>query len=81
MEEATKQIGSEFANITILSDDVTHLSLLTLVYRASPTPVNSSMPFVPECIETARETIHRHQDCMALMGSVHSIYFKGYVHW
>lgn len=81
MEQTKGKINSEFAAFVAISDDVIRLSLLTLVYRASPTPPDSSMPFIPECIEAARATLKRHQDCMSAIGSVHSVHFPSYVHW
>ncbi|KAI0378568.1 hypothetical protein F5Y04DRAFT_147304 [Hypomontagnella monticulosa] len=45
----------------MLSEKITILSTLTLVYRAIPSP---SSAFSPECIETARTAIHVHNQFM-----------------
>lgn len=81
IDEAGKAIGSELANFIALSDDVVRLSLLTLVYRASPTPIGSSTAFAPQCIKTARMTLQRHQDCIAIIGNADSVFFPTYIHW
>ncbi|KAH7120307.1 hypothetical protein B0J13DRAFT_457112, partial [Dactylonectria estremocensis] len=79
--EASKKIGHTFANFITVSDDILCLSLLTLVYRASPSPPESSTPFISECIDAARRCLRRHQDCMAIIENVHSANFTIYMHW
>lgn len=81
LQEAKKKMGSYFMDFVIVSDDVLRLSLLTLIYRASPLPANSRSTFIPECVEAARATLQRHQDCMDLLGKDNSFYFPSYVHW
>ncbi|RSL53192.1 hypothetical protein CEP53_007829 [Fusarium sp. AF-6] len=81
LQEARKKMGSYFMDFVIVSDDVLRLSLLTLIYRASPLPANSRSTFIPECVEAARATLQRHQDCMDLLGKDNSFYFPSYVHW
>ncbi|KAF4973961.1 hypothetical protein FZEAL_9089 [Fusarium zealandicum] len=80
-EEAKKELGEYFMDFVVVSDDVLRLSLLTLIYRASPLPANSRATFVPECVKAARATLQRHQDCMDLLGKDNSFYFPSYVHW
>ena len=81
MDKASNSGKGELASFLVVSDDVLRLSLLTLVYRASPPSVESPTPFIPECIEAARLTLQRHQDCMAVIENVHSIYFPVYISW
>ncbi|KAM0259266.1 hypothetical protein ACHAPA_010833 [Fusarium lateritium] len=64
-----------------LSDDVLRLSLLTLVYRASPTSPGSPSAFIPDCLEAARATLQRHQDFMTTFNNITSTYLTAYVHW
>ncbi|KAF5021506.1 hypothetical protein F66182_6449 [Fusarium sp. NRRL 66182] len=73
------KLGDYFLKYVIVSDDVLRLSLLTLIYRATPPPSKST--FVPECIDAARATLQRHQDCMDLLGKDNPIYYPSYVHW
>ena len=69
-------------DFVIVSDDVLRMSLLTLIYRATPPPPsNSRATFIPECIDAARATLQRHQDCMDLLGKDNTLYFPSYVHW
>ncbi|KAF5010763.1 hypothetical protein FDECE_3093 [Fusarium decemcellulare] len=81
LQEAKKTLGDYFMDFIVVSDDVLRLSLLTLIYRASPLPPNSRATFIPECVEAARATLRRHQDCMDLLGQGNSFYFPSYVHW
>ncbi|KAM5383562.1 hypothetical protein ACJZ2D_002011 [Fusarium nematophilum] len=80
--DAKEKLGEFFLDFIVVSDDVLRLSLLTLVYRASPLPANSQSTFIPECVQSARATLQRHQDCMELLSrdSV-SFYFPSYVNW
>ncbi|KAJ4024118.1 hypothetical protein NW766_000350 [Fusarium irregulare] len=80
-KEVKTKLGEYFIDFILISDDVLRLSLLTLVYRATPAPPGSRVTFIPECIEAARATLQRHQDCMDLLGHDNVLYFPSYVHW
>lgn len=70
------------------SDQVSFLSSLTLVYRAIPAGMGVGMQtgqqafstFTPECIETARQAMQTHEECMKLMGSNLWV-AASYIHW
>ncbi|KAF4963536.1 hypothetical protein FSARC_8473 [Fusarium sarcochroum] len=80
--EVRTKLGGYFMDFVIVSDDVLRMSLLTLIYRATPPPPgNSRATFIPECIDAARATLQRHQDCMDLLGKDNTLYFPSYVHW
>ncbi|RGP59628.1 hypothetical protein FLONG3_11144 [Fusarium longipes] len=79
--EVKTKLGEYFMDFILISDDVLRLSLLTLIYRATPAPPGSRATFIPECIEAARATLQRHQDCMDLLGRDNVLYFPSYVHW
>lgn len=64
-----------------VSDDVLHLSLLTLVYRAAPPSKEASTTFSSNCIKTAQATLQRHHDCMEVISKTDNIYFPKYIHW
>ncbi|KAL4723265.1 hypothetical protein ACLX1H_009755 [Fusarium chlamydosporum] len=80
-KEVKTKLGEYFIDFILISDDVLRLSLLTLIYRATPAPLGSRITFIPECIEAARATLQRHQDCMDLLGRDNALYFPSYVHW
>ncbi|KAH6955203.1 fungal-specific transcription factor domain-containing protein [Fusarium avenaceum] len=80
-KEVRTKLGEYFFDFILISDDVLRLSLRTLIYRATPAPPNSRGTFIPECIEAARATLQRHQDCMNLLGRDNTLYFPSYVHW
>lgn len=63
------------------SDDILRLSLLTLVLRAVPKPAGAPTTFSPSCIEAARATLHRHQDCLAIIERSTEDFLPTYVHW
>lgn len=79
-QRARERIGDSLVDFVIVSDDVLRLSLLTLVYRASPRPANSPI-FSPKCIEAARATLQRHQETMLVVQNHESVYLAAYIHW
>ncbi|KAF4999996.1 hypothetical protein FGRMN_2077 [Fusarium graminum] len=80
-KEVKTKLGEDFFDFILISDDVLRLSLRTLIYRATPAPPHSRGIFIPECIEAARATLQRHQDCMDLLGRDNTMYFPSYVSW
>jgi hypothetical protein len=62
------------------SDEVSFLSSLALVYRATPSVGGFPGTFSPECIETARAAMQTHQEAMRLMGS-NQWTAASYIHW
>ena len=75
-----KQINSsELVEIFMQGDEVQFLATLTLVYRAIPAPPGSPSRFSNECLETARQTMRRHKETVALLK--YGAYMKSiYVH-
>lgn len=81
-EEDRALLGADFFEFLHISDDVLCLSLLTLVYRAAPPrPSTSSSIFSIDCIQAARLTLERHQDCMKIIKKTNFIWFPTYVRW
>lgn len=68
----------EFFNV---SDEVLRLSLLTIIYRAVPSPPGSATTFSTECINAARATLQRHEDCMSIMEKDGFRLFPMYMNW
>ncbi|KAK7432494.1 hypothetical protein QQZ08_001059 [Neonectria magnoliae] len=81
LNQASTKIGGSMVQFISFSDDVLRLSLLTLAYRASPPQEGSRSTFVPKCIEAARATLQRHQECMNCLIATNAHYFPSYVHW
>ncbi|CAG8881634.1 unnamed protein product [Penicillium salamii] len=80
--KTAKQISGEgLMDFFAVSDDVLHLSLLTLVYRAAPPSKEASTTFSSNCIKTAQATLQRHHDCMEVISKTDNIYFPKYIHW
>lgn len=73
--------GDELTDFCIVSDEVLRLSLLTLVYRAVPHPAGSPTTFRAECIDAARATLAKHQECMAVIEKGSIGLFSTYMHW
>jgi hypothetical protein len=65
----------------IISDHVLRLSTRTLIHRAVPNPPGSPTTFAVECIQTARETLARHQECMAVVERTTAGLFSSYMNW
>ncbi|KAL6410631.1 hypothetical protein AUP68_07059 [Ilyonectria robusta] len=81
VNEMIDKIGKPMSKFIFITDDIFRLSLLTLVYRSSLSPLEKPTTFVPECIEAARATLERHQDCMRFLEHNHSMYYRAYVQW
>ncbi|KAK0736357.1 hypothetical protein B0T21DRAFT_178670 [Apiosordaria backusii] len=73
--------GDDLTDFFLVSDHVLRLSLMTLVYRAVPNPPGSPTTFSTECITVARQTLARHQECMALVERTNCGLFATYMHW
>ncbi|KAJ3456466.1 hypothetical protein MRS44_016489 [Fusarium solani] len=76
-----KQINSsELVDVFVQGDEVQFLATMTLVYRAIPAPPGSPSRFSNECLETARQTMRRHKETVALLKK-YGAYMKSiYVH-
>lgn len=65
----------------ILSDNISRLSVLALIYRAIPPSSGSSSTFIPDCIETARAALEAHQNCMNMLTESDEVLKCSYMHW
>ncbi|KAK4196404.1 putative transcriptional regulatory protein [Triangularia verruculosa] len=73
--------GNDLTDFFLVSDHVLRLSLLTLVLRSVPNPPGSTTTFSKECIDVARKTLERHQECMRLVEVTNCGLFSTYMHW
>ena len=73
--------GDDITDFFILSDHVLRLSTRTLIHRAVPNPPGSPTTFTDECIQIARETLARHQECMAVVERTTAGLFSTYMNW
>lgn len=51
------------------TDEVAHLSMLTLVHRAALTARDAATTFNPDCISCARAALERHCEFVAELGT------------
>ena len=67
----------------LTTDKVSRLSILTLIYRAIPAPVgtDTASSFIPECIQTAREALEVHRQCVAALNETDDFMKISYMHW
>ncbi|RMJ15877.1 hypothetical protein CDV36_004479 [Fusarium kuroshium] len=71
--------SSALVDLFVQGDEVQFLATLTLVYRAIPAPPGSPSRFSNECLETARRTMRRHRETVAMLN--YGAYMKAiYVH-
>lgn len=63
------------------TDKVSRLAILTLIYRAIPVDAGSPGTFIPECIDTARDALETHQDCIGSLQEANEIIRCSYMHW
>jgi hypothetical protein len=78
---STETSGEEMTHFFVLSDHVLRLSLRTLIHRAVPNAPGSSRTFTAECIQAARETLERHQECMTIVERSTVGLFSTYMNW
>ncbi|KAK4139899.1 fungal-specific transcription factor-like protein [Dichotomopilus funicola] len=71
----------ETTEFFILSDEIVRLSTRTLIHRAVPNPPGSPTTFTEDCILVARETLAKHQRCIALVESTAERLFSTYMNW
>ncbi|KAL2278772.1 hypothetical protein FJTKL_14221 [Diaporthe vaccinii] len=81
MQISKDNAGKDLMDFFATSDGILRLSLLTLVLRAAPQPAGAPTTFSPSCTEAARATLHRHQDCMAIIEKSSEGFLPTYVHW
>ncbi|KAJ5201789.1 uncharacterized protein N7498_006452 [Penicillium cinerascens] len=72
---------SIFQFILRQSNEISHLSTLTLIYRAIPAPDNSDSTFVADCVETARAALESHESCIAQLKKADDRIKASYTHW
>ncbi|CAI7626085.1 unnamed protein product [Penicillium glandicola] len=67
----------------LATDKVSRLSIMTLIYRAIPASTGSGpvATFIPECIETAREALEIHRQCVAALNETDDFLKISYMHW
>ncbi|KAF9874828.1 hypothetical protein CkaCkLH20_07522 [Colletotrichum karsti] len=81
LQTAIEAVGENTMDFFNVSDEVLRLSLLTIIYRAVPSPPGSPTTFGTECIDAARATLQRHQDCMEIMAKDGYYLFPMYMNW
>ncbi|KAF9885406.1 hypothetical protein FE257_012928 [Aspergillus nanangensis] len=65
----------------VKADQVSQLSLKTLIYRAMPPQADTPGTFPIECITAARDAIEAHQQCMKLLKEHNEGLVLSYFHW
>ncbi|KAK4120198.1 hypothetical protein N657DRAFT_693139 [Parathielavia appendiculata] len=73
--------GNDMTDFFVLSDHVLRLSIRTLIHRAMPNTPGSPTTFSVACIRAARETLARHQECMAVVERTKVGLFSTYMNW
>ncbi|OJJ48964.1 hypothetical protein ASPZODRAFT_60720 [Penicilliopsis zonata CBS 506.65] len=72
----------EIDTIFLTSDEISRLSVLTLIYRAIPPPAGSPGTFSADCVDTARAALHRFHESMRLVARESDKLFQcSYMHW
>ncbi|KAL4804935.1 hypothetical protein BDV18DRAFT_23166 [Aspergillus unguis] len=65
----------------IKCDELSRFSVLTLIYRAIPSPAGIPGTFVEECIEAARNALQSHKLCMSSLEEANAATKLSYFHW
>ncbi|KAE8137517.1 hypothetical protein BDV38DRAFT_246946 [Aspergillus pseudotamarii] len=76
-------LGLDYHEIARRSDRVIGLSMLTLIYRSIPPEEPSTSAFCQECIDAARETLHEHDQCVAVITKARgkTVFLEAYLNW
>ncbi|KAK0612577.1 hypothetical protein B0T17DRAFT_410286 [Bombardia bombarda] len=73
-------MGVYSIKLVLLSDEVSHWSSMTLIYRAIPATPGLPSSFNPECLEAARRATAAHHECMKLTEA--NLFVQvAYLHW
>lgn len=64
-----------------MMDKVLNRSVLTLLYRAIPSPPGSPSTFTPECVDAARSALEKHEECMERLKPYDAQFRTLYLHW
>ncbi|KAF7594200.1 hypothetical protein BBP40_009904 [Aspergillus hancockii] len=82
-DERRHAIGDGLHEFMLRADRVYNLSLLALIYRGIPPEKPSGTAFGQDCIETAREALKEHEQCVSLILSSNwdESYLEMYIHW
>ncbi|KAJ6185489.1 hypothetical protein N7519_006790 [Penicillium mononematosum] len=80
---SSKPKVSEMDLMYLATDKVNRLAIMTLIYRAIPASTDSGRvaTFIPECVETAREALEIHRQCVAALNETDYIMKISYMHW
>ncbi|CRL30596.1 Fungal transcriptional regulatory protein, N-terminal [Penicillium camemberti] len=67
----------------LATDKISRLAIMTLIYRAIPASADSGhgATFIPKCIETAREALEIHRNCVAALNETDNFMKISYMHW
>lgn len=77
-----RQNLSLYDSLQVRADEVAHLALLTMIYRAIPAQDGTSGGLSSDCIETARAALECHQQSMDMMKEYNeSEVVLSYLHW
>ncbi|KAL4888603.1 fungal-specific transcription factor domain protein [Aspergillus ambiguus] len=81
-KDIDRQSLSLYDAIAVKADEVAHLSLLAMIYRAIPGQDGSSGSSINECVETARAALECHQQCMEMLKECNESHVVLiYFHW
>lgn len=67
----------------LATDKISRLAIMTLIYRAIPASADSGhgATFIPKCIETAREALEVHRNCVVALNETDNFTKTSYMHW
>ncbi|KAF7627904.1 fungal-specific transcription factor domain protein [Aspergillus flavus] len=81
-KEIDRQSLSLYDSLSVKTDEVAHLTLLTMIYRAIPAQDGTPGGFTSECVETARAALEHHQQCMKMLNACNKRQAViSYLHW
>ncbi|KZL76750.1 fungal specific transcription factor [Colletotrichum tofieldiae] len=81
MESRHHLLGDSLHELLLRTQQVSHLSLLTLIYRSVPASQMLGNAFSEKCIATAREALEEHGRCISILSQQADSVFELYINW
>ncbi|KAJ3547328.1 hypothetical protein NM208_g1568 [Fusarium decemcellulare] len=81
LERETDQDRRDLLTLLWSSDNVTYLSVSTLIHRAVPCQTNSATIFTDDCIASARAALEAHDKCTQMLDKGRPLLLSTYLSW
>ncbi len=81
MEEAREHPADFLLDIFSRADKISHLAIITLIYRSVQPSSDTGSSFCNECLSSAKECLEEHKQVFSLLQDAESSTVELYVQW